>query len=864
MLTAARLWLDDLRRDIVYAGRGLARDPGFAAAAVATLALGIGATTAVFSVINAVLLRPLPYPDSDRLVRIVESLPARNPAAPPGRRTGMTWAEFSDWQARASTLSAMAYALTPPITLMPTAEGSARLTGALVSANTIAMLGGRALVGRALEEHDEAAGSHVVVISTGAWRRYFQADPGIVGRTIALKTLGPEAGFLDGTPRSIVGVMDPGFDFPLPLIDFWTPITEDSPARRTLGAGVIARLRDGVSIEAAADEANAIGEGLRPKPTSGPLSQPLPAGMRRFDVEAVKEQIVGPSRPALRVLAIAVGILLLLVCANVANLLLARGTTREREIAVRLAVGAGRGRVVRQLLAESLVIAIAGGLLGAALAMGGVALVREFASPHAQGAFQISFGGAMLPRLHELAVDERVLGLAVALAVISAVCVGIAPALKMSRIDHAHALSYRGAGGQGGAMRGEMRVRDVLVAGQLAMAMVLLIGAGLLINSFNRLSRVDPGWNAAGVLTFYLVMPQDYSTARKAELIERLIGELRDVPGVQSAGFTYAGPLLGLVDQFGTFVPPGRSPDEMRGNPDNPQIRAVSHDYLQTMSARLLAGRWFDARDDAAAPQAIIVNRLVVQRLFGNQNPVGQLVHLDGRMEFAPQQIVGVVDDMRQGRLDADPAPQMFVDYRQVLALTQARKLPTAAQERLAFGFLSFVVRTAGDPAELMPAVRSLVNRVDAGAGIDAMLPMEQLVASSLTRQRFYAVVLGIFAAIAAALGAIGTYGVLAYAVGRRTNEIGVRMALGAQRGDVLRMVLRRGVILAVIGIGFGIAGAAALARSLTAMLYGLTPLDPATYVAVTVLFVAVALLAAYLPARRAANVDPLVAIRCE
>src|SRR5438067_311762 len=748
-------WLDDLRRDISYAARGLARNPGFAIAAVVTLALGIGATTAVFSVVNAVLLRPLPYPDSDRLVRIV-------------------------------------------------------------------------------------------------------------GRAVALKTLGPEAGFLDGTPLRVVGVMHPSFDFPSPFVDFWAPISEGSPARRALAGGVIARLRDGVSIQAATDEANAIGEGLRPKPTSGPLSQPLPPGVRRFDAERVKEQLVGPSRPALRVLAIAVGTLLLIVCANVANLLLARGTTREREIAVRLAVGASRGRVLRQLIAESFVLAVVGGLLGAVLAIGGVALVREFGSPHAQGAFQISFGGAMLPRLHEIVVDGRVLGLAITLALVTALLVGMVPAFKLSRMDRLRVLSYRGAGGQGGATRGDMRLRDVLVVGQLAMATMLLVGAALLIDSFSRLSRVEPGWNASGVLTFYLVMPQDYSTARKAELIERVINELRALPGVQSAGFTYAGPLLGLVDQFGTFVPQGRTPDEMRGNPDNPQIRAVSHDYLQAMGVRLIAGRWFDARDDAAAPPVIIVNRLVVQRLFGNENPVGRLVHLDGRMEFAPQQIVGVVEDMRQARLALEPAPLMFVVYRQVLALTQARKMPTAAQERLAFGFLSFVVRTAGEPAELMPVVRSLVARVAPSAGIDVMLPMEQIVASSLTRQRFYALMLGIFAAIAAALGAIGTYGVLAYAVARRTNEIGVRMALGAQRGDVLRLVLRRGVILAVIGIVLGLAGAAGLSRSLTAMLYGLTPLDPTTYVAVTSLFAIVTALASYMPARRAAKVDPMDAIRCE
>jgi putative ABC transport system permease protein len=302
----------------------------------------------------------------------------------------------------------------------------------------------------------------------------------------------------------------------------------------------------------------------------------------------------------------------------------------------------------------------------------------------------------------------------------------------------------------------------------------------------------------------------------------------------------------------------------MRDTPDNPQIRAVDHDYLQTMGVKLVAGRWFEATDDAAAPPVVIVNRTVMRRLFNNENPVGRLVHIDGRMEFPPQQIIGVVEDMRQARLDVEPTPQMFVDYRQVLALTQARQLPTATQERLAFGFLSFFVRTDRDPATLMPAVRSLVNHVDSAAGIDVMLPMEQLVASSLTRQRFYAILLGLFAAIAAVLGAIGIYGVLAYAVSQRTQEIGIRMALGAEHSAVLRMVLHRGIVLTTMGIVLGLAGAAGLTRYLSGMLYDLTPLDPATYAVVAILFAAVALAASYLPARRATQVDPMVALRCE
>jgi putative ABC transport system permease protein len=853
-------FLDGLTSDASYAIRGLARSPGFTAAAVITLALGIGAATAVFSVINTVLLEPLPYNNSDRLVRIVQRAAPANPSAPLLRRNDMSQAELSQWRKSTRTLSAMAITITPPITLMPTASGSARLTGSLTSPNIFAMLGARAQLGRTLEPADAATGSNVVVLSARAWQRYFQSDPNILGRTITLKTLGFEAGLLDGTPLTIVGVMPSNFDFPQPNSDYWAPISEDS----RLGGAMMAQLAEGITIDAATDEANAIGESLRPKPASGPLSRPLPEGVRRFAVEGVKEQIVAASRPALRVIAIAVAAVLLIVCANVASLLLARGTARQREIAVRLAVGASRGRVLRQLLTESLVLAAIGGAFGALLAVGFVQLLREFASPHAQGVFNLAWGGSMIPRLHEIGVDGRLLGLAMGLSVITALVGGAMPAFRMSRTDQVQVMNDRGAGGQGGTRRADTRVRNVLVVAQMVVATMLLVGAGLLINSFTRLVRVDPGWNASGLLMFYLVMPQDYATPRKAEVIDTLLTELRRLPEVRATGYTYAGPLLGIVDRVGSFVPPGRTEQEMRDNPNNPYLRAASHDYLQTMGARLVSGRWFEPTDDAAAPPVIIVNRTVVRRLFNNENPVGQLVHLDGRMDFPPQEIVGVVDDMRQSRLDAEPTPEMFMDYRQVLALADSRKMATAVKERLAFGFLSFFVRTDRDPATLMPTVRSLVNRVDTAAGIDVMLPMEELVASSLTRQRFYAILLGIFAAIAAVLGAIGIYGVLAYMVGQRKQEIGIRMALGAERGAVLGLILRRGIVLMTIGITLGLAGAAALNRYLSDMLFDLTPLDPATYAAVAVLFAAVALAASYLPARRATQVDPVVALRCD
>jgi putative ABC transport system permease protein len=852
-------------RDLRYAVRSLARNGSFTFAAVITLALGVGVTTAVFSVVNTVLLQPLPYRDSDRLVRVVERAAPRTAGGPLLRRTSMTWSEVVEWRTRSTTLSGLAYTISPPLTLMTTPDGSARLSGALVSPNLFSILGAHAQLGRTLDTRDEAPGSNTVVISAGAWQRYFHGDPGIIGRTVALKTQGPQAGLLDGTPLTIVGVMAHEFDFPVPYCDYWAAITGASPVRSWPGSGaVIARLHDGSSAEAATDEANVIGEALRPKPTSGPLSLPLPQGARRFDVEPIKEQTIAASRPALRVLALAVGVVLLIVCANVATLVLARGTARHREIAVRLAIGASRSRIARQLLTESVILSAIGGGIGVLLAVGGVQLLQSLASPNAQGPFLISFGGAMIPRLHEVAVDGRMLAIALGLSAFTTLAISILPIVRLSRIDHVQAMGVRGASGGSTGVRPDTRLRNLLVAGQVATATTLLVGAGLLINSFGRLTRVDPGWNASGLLTFYLAAPQEYTTQRKAMLIDDLLVELHRTPGVQAAGFTYAGPLLGLVDELGKFVPVGRTPEDVPDLPAGPHIRSVSHDFLQTMGVRLRAGRWLEARDDAGAPPVIIVNRSLARLFFGSEDPVGRMVHVDGRMDLPPHQIVGVVDDMRQGRLDQEPTPQFFVDYRQVLALAQARRMPVPQQERLAFGFMSFVVQTDGDPAPLMTTIRSRIGQLDANVGIDAMVPMEQLVASSLTRERFYASVMGVFAAIAVLLSAIGIYGVLTYAVGQRTREFGVRTALGATGRDVLALVLRQGLLLTCIGIGIGLAGAIALTRYIEGMLYDVKPLDPLTYVAVAALLAAVTSIASYLPARRATKIDPLRALRYE
>jgi putative ABC transport system permease protein len=852
-------------RDLRYAVRSLVRSRRITVAAVATLALGVGLSTAVFSIVNTVLLQPLPYQDADRLVRIVERAAPATTGAPLLRRTSMTWSELETWRAQSRTLADLAYTTTPPSTLMPSAEGAVRLAGALVSSNLFSLLGARAQLGRTLDSRDDVAGADAVVISAAAWRRYFHSDPDIIGRTIALETQAFHAGFLDGTPRRIVGVMAPEFDYPVPYCDYWAPIAQGSPVRAWPGSGqVIARLRDGMEAAAATDEANVIGEALRPRPTSGPLARPLPDGTRRFDVEPVKEQAIAASRPALTVLALAVGVVLLIACANVATLLLARGIARHREIAVRLALGASRARIARQLLTESMLLTAVGGGAGVLLAVGTVQLLRRLASPNAPGPFLIPWSGTMIPRLHEVGVDGRMLAIAIAVSAVVALLISLLPVLRLSRTTHVHATAVRGESGGASGVRRDARLRSLLVAGQIATATVLLIGAGLLVNSFGRLVRVDPGWDASGLLTFYLVTPQEYAPRQKAMLVDEVLIELRRTPGVRGAGFTYAGPLLGLIDSVGKFVPAGRTPDAIPDLQAGPHIRSISQDLLQTMGVRLQAGRWLEPRDDAGAPLVILVNRSLARAFFGAEDPVGRMVHVDGRLDLPPQQIVGVVDDMQQGRLDQEPTMQFFVDYRQVLALTQATKMTPAQQDRLAFGFLSFVVRTDGDPARLMPAVRSVIARVDANVGIDALIPMDELVASSLTPQRFYAAIMGGFAAIAVVLSAIGIYGTLAYAVGQRTREFGVRTALGARSRDVLAMVLRQGLWLTAIGIGIGVAGAIGLTRYIEGMLYGVTPLDPATYVGTVALFAAVASIASFLPARRATRIDPVTALRYE
>jgi putative ABC transport system permease protein len=848
-------WLEDLRRDVPYAIRGLRRTPGFTAAAILTLGLGIGATVAIVSVAHAVILRPLPFPESDRLVHLTESAPPPVPGQPSPPRN-ITYAQFEEWRAR-TTMGPVAALRWDPQVMAPTPRGTARLSGGLVTPDWFDLLGTPAMLGRTLRPSDAAEGRNVVVLSARAWRQYFGSDPNVIGTSFTVHSR--ITSLMNGQAMEIVGVMPDDFNDPAQYFEFWAPLIirdlASAPATSPAGVQVYGRLAPGTGLDAAAEEATTLFTAIR-KAAGGPGADTP----RQMLVTPVKTEVVKPVRPALEVLIVAVALVLVIVCANVACLLLARGSSRQREIAVRLAIGGSRGRIVRQLLTESAVLAAAGGLVGAAVGAFGIAMLRALASVEAQGVFRIVFGGNLLPRVGEIRIDPQVLGMAIALAAITCLAFGLVPALRASQADARQATSSRA-----GRPAGESRLQSALVVGQLTMATMLVIGATLLIGSFFRLAAVDAGYRPEGVLAFQLVLPEDDPTSRKASTIEDLLSRLRAVPGVQAAGFSNAGALVGIVDRAGHFVPPGRSVEEMRREPNPPQVRSIEGGYLEAMGIPLIAGRTFGPGDKAGAPPVAIVNRVLAEQFFGAASPIGAtLAWYGGADPPVMLEVFGVIDNVRHGRIQQEATPEVIVDYRQMLEHRARWKIPVRQQELLAFGFMSFAVRTRGEPAALIPAARAAVAAAHPTAGLDAVAPMTELVSTSLARPRFYAALLTVFALIAAALAAIGVYGVLAYAVAQRTQEIGVRMALGAKRGDVMRLVLRRGFVLSAAGIAFGLIGAAGLSRYLAGLLYGVTATDAWTYGTAAAGFALVALLASWIPARRATRVDPVVALRMD
>jgi putative ABC transport system permease protein len=833
-------------RELNYAVRTLVRTPGFTIATICTLAIGIGAATAIYSVVDTILLRPLPFPGGDRIVRLVEHFPTNVPTRPVMER-GITHQEFLDWRGRSKSLQDATAVIGMAQRTVKTPDGSTGLWGLAVSGNVFQMLQVRALRGRTLTAADDAS-PDVVVLSHDTWRRHFRSDATIIGKTIELRT-----GALSGPrpPRvlTVVGVLPADFEFPTGSGDYFAPIVL-TPDSGSLRVTLLARLAPGVSLREASDEATLMGNAIRP---AWPADRPA-LGRPRFEVLSVKEETVASLRPALRVLLAAVIVVLLIVCANVANLMLARGTARQRELAVRFAIGASRMQIVRQVFAESIVLTITGGAIGAVLGAAGVTMVKQLAVVDAPGIFRFTFGSTVLPRANEVAVDWRLAAIAFSVAAISCVTFALLPALHLSRLNQLQALGGRGSG----ATSHVARLRSLLVVGQLALATVLLVGAALLIGSFSRLATFDKGYDPSNVLSFNLLFPDQYSTARKGEVIETLLGRFRANPNIRAAGFARHGLLIGEELYVGTFVPPGQNREEMRGV----RTRSVSDGFLSAMAVPILEGREFSPSDNGTAPLVIVMNRSAQTKYFGNASAVGrQLTWYVGKSS-APATVIGVAEDIRQESVTDPLVPEIFFDYRQFLARFDNDR--PQGQNETAIGFLSFALRTAGDPGLQVPAVREVINAVDANIGIDTIVPLEQLEASSRARERFYAVLLGVFATVAGLLGAIGVYGVLSYAVTQRTQEIGVRVALGAQRSQVLSLIIRRGVVLTTTGIALGLVGAMATTRYLQSMLFGIEPTDVSTFAAVAAAFSAVAMAACYLPARRATAVDPVVALRHE
>src|SRR5688572_21806447 len=752
--------------------------------------------------------------------------------------------ELAEWR-KAESLSHVAVSGVVGGRVLTTQDGGVQLHGMTVSPILFAMRGVQPLLGRVLTPEEERPDAAVVVLGEAAWRQHFAADPGVVGRVISL----------DGQPFTVVGVMPPEFGSE----DLWAPLFVPPASGPGLSfAPTFARLRDGVSLETAAAEINSLGLALR-------NMMPEPGAAPRFAVVRELDQITARVVPALRVLVAAVAAVLLIVCTNVANLMLVRGTQRQQEIAIRRSLGATRGRIVRLVLAESMTLAAAAGVLGAGLAFGAVELLKATALVDLPRRFQA--GAAILPRAEEIVVHPGVLLFVGALAVVTGALFGMLPALRLSRFGE----KGHNAAAQLSAAASNTRAGHVLATVQLAFAMSLLIAAGLLLNSFLRIATIDTGYDERGVLNFELVVPRNATAERKLEVAEAVATRLRQDSRVTEVGYVDLPPLIGtgfwiMADFVPESMTAAQFQDAENALPrlERTGTRTASVGYLRTLGVRLVDGAWPTDPPNAVGFD-VVVTRQYAERYFPDRSAVGATLQSGARTAT----IVGVTDDIRLGSIAGPTQSVVFMEPSQSFAVQRAR-MPnpqTFDQLFLTSGFVSginFAARSDGDPIAIAGSLRGIVRDIDPTFAVDSIVSMEAMVHGVTAQPRFYASLLSSFGAMAGFVAVIGIYGVLAYLVSQRTKEIGIRMALGAQRRSVLKLVLRRGVTMVAIGITAGVLGALGLTRYLAGMLYGITALDWSTYAAVATAFAAVALFASYMPARRATRVDPLVALRYE
>jgi len=799
--------LNDLR----YALRQLIKAPSFTIVAILTLALGIGACTAIFSVVKTVLLSPLDYPDPDRLVIIRETNLPQFPefsVSPPN---------FIDWQKQAKSYENLGAAASASLNL--TGEGEPqRLIGVAVTAHYFDVYGIKPLLGRLLLPEEDAPGkNHVLVLSHGFWQRVFGGARDVVGRSVQI----------DGEPYQIVGVAPYGFGA-TNKVDVWTPMafTPDQTKNDARGGhwiSVYGRLKPGVTFNQAKAEMEVIAAQLAvqyPDPQKGWGIFMMP--MQDYQVRDVK--------PVLYTLLGAVGCVLLIACANLANLLLARATARHREISIRAALGAGRGRLIRQLLTESVVLAVCGGAAGVVLAKWGLDALLALAPTN-------------LPRTSEIHLNGGVLLFSLVLSIATGLLFGIAPAWLAARADVNEALKQGTRGSTEGGARG--RLRSALVVIEVTLALVLLGGAGLLARSFIQLAHVDPGFIPENATVLRLALPQKkYALPeQKTAFANSLLEHLKDLPGVQAVGLTHSMPLVGdYVLGFNIEGRPAVDPADMPST----NYYSVTPDYFHAMGIRLIRGRLFTAQDDVKAPRVAIINETMARQFFPNEDPIGKRINITNGPDTW-RQIIGIVGDIKQYGVDKATSAQSYEPFAQV-----------------PFNSVNVVIRTKGSPAALLGALRPAVYAVDKDQPVGAIRPLEEIVADSISRQRFAMTLLTVFSGVALVIAAVGIYGVMAYNVVQRTGEFGIRMALGAQQGDVLRLVLTQGGKLIGLGLLVGLIATLAASRAMGSMLFNTSSYDPLTLSSITLLLGAVALIACFFPANRATKVNPIEALRTE
>lgn len=800
-------------QDLRYGVRMLMKKPGFTLIAIITLALGIGANAAIFSVVNAVLLRPLPYKEPERLVIIRET------KLPQFSEFAVASGNFLEWIKQNTTFERL-IAMRPATLNLADPGNPELLRGLSVTGGFCAMLGVQPQLGRDfLPDEAQPGRSNVVLLSHKLWQRRFGGDPKILNRTLPL----------DGQSYTIIGVMPEGFNFIDRESEIWTLIAFTARDAQNHGghslSRVIGQLKPGVTVDHARTELSTI---------EGRLAAQFPINTGwNVKVMPMLEFTVRSIKPALLVLLAAVAFVLLIACVNVANLLLARAAGRQKEIAIRTALGAGRARIIRQLLTESVLLSLVGGAVGLLLAKWGMDLLLKLAPQN-------------LPRMSDVSLDSRALGFTASITLLTGVIFGLVPALQASKPNLNEVMKDAGRGSTEGGRR--QFIRSTLVVLEVASALVLLVGAGLMIKSFWQLQKVDPGFKPENALTMQVTLPKRKypEETQQVAFFQQLLEKVRLLPGVQAVGATSLVPVSD--DDFVLGFEAEDQPPLQPGIGQSANFFSVSADYFKAMGIPLLRGRYINERDTKDSPHVAVINETMAKKIFPNQDPIGKRITFDRRGNNPDwYEIVGVVGDVKHYGLDQATTMQIYEPFTQQT-----------------FSYMSFVVRTAGEPTAMTAAIRNEVLSIDKEQPISSIVTLDQLVSTSVAQRQFSMLLLGVFAAVAMLLAAVGIYGVLSYAVTQRTQEIGIRMALGAGRRDVLRLIVGQGMSLTMIGIGVGLIAAFLLTRLMSALLFGVSATDPATFSLIALLLLFVSVLACWIPARRAAKVDPMVALRWE